>query len=185
LKFIEKQNIMADEKKEKWTNYLALTTVLIAVCATLSTFKGGGYSTRSLMNQSNASDQWAYYQSKSLKSYIFEMQKDNLEMQRNMLTSKSDIAKYDEKIAKYDAKLKQYDADKDEISKKAKAFEAERELSKQHSSAFGIAVIFLQISILLSSIAALIKRKYVWVISLVIGAFGVFYFFDGFFLFLK
>jgi hypothetical protein len=33
---------MAEEKKETWLNYLALTTVILAVCATLSTFKGGG-----------------------------------------------------------------------------------------------------------------------------------------------
>ena len=35
---------MAEEKKEPWLNYLALTTVIFAVCATLSTFKGGGFS---------------------------------------------------------------------------------------------------------------------------------------------
>ncbi len=29
---------MAEEKKEGWLNYLALTTVILAVCATLSTF---------------------------------------------------------------------------------------------------------------------------------------------------
>jgi hypothetical protein len=61
---------MAEEKKEKWLTYMAITTVLIAVAATLSTFKGGGFSTRSLLNQTLASDQWAFYQSKSIKSYI-------------------------------------------------------------------------------------------------------------------
>ena len=45
---------MAEEKKETWLNYLALTTVIFAVCATLSTFKGGGFSTRSVMSQSQA-----------------------------------------------------------------------------------------------------------------------------------
>ena len=40
---------MAEEPKEKWLNYLALTTVILAVCATLSTFKGGSYSTRSVL----------------------------------------------------------------------------------------------------------------------------------------
>jgi Domain of unknown function (DUF4337) len=59
---------MAEEKKEAWLNYLALMTVIFAVCATLSTFKGGGYSTRSVMSQSQASDEWAFYQSKSIKS---------------------------------------------------------------------------------------------------------------------
>lgn len=33
---------MADEAKELWLNKMALATVILAVCATLSTFKGGG-----------------------------------------------------------------------------------------------------------------------------------------------
>ena len=72
---------MSDEKKEPWLNYLALSTVILAVCATLSTFKGGGYSTRSVMSQTQASDQWAFFQSKSIKSYIYEMQRDKLQLE--------------------------------------------------------------------------------------------------------
>jgi hypothetical protein len=49
---------------------------------------------------------------------------------------------------------------------------------------FGIAVIFLQIAILLSSIAALMKKKSVWVVGLIAGACGLIYFANGFFLFL-
>jgi hypothetical protein len=36
---------MTEDKKEAWVNLLALTTIIFAVCATLSTFKGGGFST--------------------------------------------------------------------------------------------------------------------------------------------
>lgn len=180
---------MAEDKKETWTTYLAISTVIIVVCATLSTFKGGGFSTRSLMNQTNASDQWAFYQSKSLKSYIFEMQKDNLELQFE-LVKKSDpsreiLDKYEERINSYTKKINQYELDKEAISLAAKKFEQERDECKLHGSAFGIAVIFLQISILLSSIAALAKKKYVWYLSLLVGVAGVVYFLDGFFLFLK
>ena len=32
---------MAEEQKEPWVNRMALATVVLAVCATLSTFKGG------------------------------------------------------------------------------------------------------------------------------------------------
>jgi hypothetical protein len=180
---------MSEEKKEKWTNYLAITTVLIAVCATLSTFKGGGYSNKSLMSQSKASDQWSFYQSKSLKSYIFEMQKDNIVLQRD-LTDKTKnsfevIKKYDDKIALYSKKIAQYEKEKQGISVDAKKYEAERDDCKLHSSAFGIAVIFLQISILLSSISALTKKEYVWYLSLAVGVVGIFYFFNGFFLFIN
>ena len=40
---------MADDKKEPWMNWLALMTVLLAACATFATFKGGGFSTKSLL----------------------------------------------------------------------------------------------------------------------------------------
>ncbi len=179
---------MTDEKKEKWTNYLAITTVVIAVCATLSTFKGSGYSNKSLMSQTKASDQWAFFQAKSIKGYIFGMQKSNLEMQRDMTaksaTSKDVISVFNERIAGYNKKIEQYETEKAKISADAKGYEAERDNCKLHSTAFGIAVIFLQISILLSSIAALTKKKYVWYLSLVVGIMGIFYFFNGFFLFL-
>ena len=131
----------------------------------------------------------SFYQSKSLKSYIFEMQKDNLELQKEQ-NSKSNvpaevIAKYQEKIDNYTKKLEQYEAEKKEITMQAKKFEAERDMCKLHGSAFGIAVIFLQISILLSSISALAKKKYVWYLSLAVGVVGILYFADGFFLFLN
>ena len=135
---------MAEEKKEKWLNYLALSTVILAVCATLSTFKGGGYSTRSLMNQSKASDQWAFYQSKSMKSYMFDMQADNFELQK--VNAKSDIAlKFQEKIEQYHKKVEQYEKEKAEIKQKAEECEKERDMNKEHANIFGIAVIFLQI----------------------------------------
>ena len=168
---------------------MAISTVIIVVCATLSTFKGGGFSTRSLMNQTMASDQWTFYQSKSLKSYIFEMQRDNLELQneQNSKLKVSDevVAKYQEKINNYNKKLEQYEAEKKEISLQARKYETERDMCKLHGSAFGIAVIFLQISILLSSISALARKKYVWFLSLAVGLVGILYFADGFFLFLN
>ncbi len=180
---------MAEDKKQTWTTYMAISTVIIVVCATLSTFKGGGFSTRSLMNQTMASDQWTFYQSKSLKSYIFEMQRDNLELQneQNSKLKVSDevVAKYQEKINNYNKKLEQYEAEKKEISLQARKYETERDMCKLHGSAFGIAVIFLQISILLSSISALARKKYVWFLSLAVGLVGILYFADGFFLFLN
>jgi len=176
------------EEKEKWMTYMAISTVIIVVCATLSTFKGGGYSNKALMNQTSASDQWAFYQSKSLKGYVFQMQKDNLELQQEMIAKANPkdeiLSKYKDKIADSAKKLQQYETDKADITAQAKKFEADRDECKLHGSAFGIAVIFLQISILLSSISALAKRKYVWFLSLAVGVVGIFYFIDGFLLFI-
>jgi hypothetical protein len=175
---------MAEEKtvKEKWTNYLALSTVLIAVCATLSTFKGGGFSTKSLMNQTQAANQWSYFQSKSIKGYIFESHKSDLEFQKSLLAQSETekAAKYDEMIQDLQKKVDKYEKEKTEIKAAAEEFEKVRDDCKLHSASFGIAVIFLQVAILLSSIAALMKRKPLWYLSLVVGIVGIVYFLNGF-----
>jgi hypothetical protein len=178
---------MAEEKKERWLTYMAITTILIAVAATLSTFKGGGFSTKSLLNQTLASDQWAFFQSKSIKIYILDMRRENLEIQVASLEKQKGndtlIKKYNGMVADYTQKVKTYESEKEAISKEAKSYENVRNESKTHSGKFGIAVIFLQISILLSSIATLSKKRFVWICGLVLGLIGIFYFIDGFFLF--
>ncbi len=180
---------MAEEKKEKWMNYLALSTVIFAVCATLSTFKGGGYGSKALLNQSNASDQWAFFQAKSIKSSLASNQKENLELQKEILSidshSKDNGSKYDARIAKYEQDIKRYDEEKTAIKAKAEAFEKDRNVCQEHGGQFGLAVIFLQVTILLSSIAGLLKKKPVWYLSLGIGFVGLIFFMDGFWLFLK
>ncbi len=175
---------MAEEKKDPWLNYLALTTVVFAVCATLSTLKGGGFSTRAVMSQSQASDQWSYYQAKSIKGYLYELQKEKLELDAKTLKGGALKADVEKRIAGYGEKIKRYDDEKKEIMKKAEDLEKQRNESQKHSGAFGMAAMFLQIAILLSSIAALMKQKYFWFIGIGAGCAGLVYFFNGFFLFM-
>jgi DNA repair ATPase RecN len=177
---------MAEEPKEKWLNYLALTTVILAVCATLSTFKGAGYSTRAVLSQTQAANQWAYYQAKSIKSYLYEIQKEALELgykKDKTKTTRVLADEYEKKIELYARKLKKYDEEKAVISKEAKTLESVRDDAQKHAQIFGMAVIFLQIAILLSSIAALMKKKPVWVIGMSAGVVGLIYFVNGFLLF--
>lgn len=178
---------MAEEKKESWLNYLALTTVILAVCATLSTFKGGGFSTRSVMSQSQASDQWAYFQAKGIKAYMYQMQAEKMEMELLGLprtTSKEVLTTYKDKVAEYKKRVEKYEKEKAEIEATAKKLESVRDESQLHSKAFGVAVIYLQIAILLSSIAGLLKKKMVWYGGLATGVVGLVYFADGFLVFM-
>ena len=177
---------MSEEKKEPWLNYLALTTVILAVCATLATFKAGGHSSRSVLSQSQASDQWAYYQAKSVKLNLYEMNRAQLELERKALSptaSREVTAAYDAAIADSGKRAAKYEQEKSEIQDKARKLEQIRDNAQKHGGFFGIAVIFLQIAILLSSISALLKMKKVWLLGLGVGLFGVVYFLNGFFLF--
>jgi hypothetical protein len=179
---------MAEEvKKEAWLNYLALTTVIFAVCATLSTFKGGGFSTRSVISQAQASDEWAYFQSKSIKSYIYQVQAEKLELDLMALqptASRKLTSIYTDKISDYKKKIEKYEKEKSEVQAKAKQLEGGRDEAQIHSKAFGMAVIYLQIAILLSSIAGLLKKKAVWFGGTIAGLVGLVYFADGFLVFL-
>jgi hypothetical protein len=178
---------MAEDKKEPWLNYLALTTVFFAVCATLSTLKGGGFSTRSVMSQAQASDQWAYFQSKSIKGYVYELQREKFEMdlKAGKGMSRALAADYEKRITGYKEKIERYEKEKEEIKKKAEELEKRRDEAQIHSGAFGMAAMFLQIAILLSSIAALMKKKLFWFIGMAGGCVGLVYFFNGFLLFMK
>jgi hypothetical protein len=177
---------MSDETKAPWLSYLALTTVVVAVCATLATFKGGGYSTRQMLSQAKASDQWAYYQAKSTKADLYALAKANAELEQQALpaaTAKAVAQAYATRTGEYAAKVAKYEQEKGQIQAEARRLEQARDDAQKHGYFFGIAVIFLQISILLSSIAALLNQKHVWYLGLAVGAGGIFYFLNGFLLF--
>ena len=176
---------MADEKKEPWLNWLALTTVILAVCATLSTFKGGSYSTRSVLSQTKAANQWAYYQAKSIKGYLYEIQKEELELGQQSGAARQPAAVralVERRLAGCREKLARYEREKTGIQAEAKRFEAMRDDATAHSQTFGMAVIYLQVAILLSSVAALLRKKPLWLLGLASGSIGLWYFANGFFL---
>ena len=72
---------MAEEQKEKWQGWLALSMAIVAVMAALTTLYMGKYSSRTIMAQGQESDQWAFYQAKSIKQHSFEMSIKALELQ--------------------------------------------------------------------------------------------------------
>ena len=177
---------MTEEKKEKWLSWLALTTVVFAVGATLATFKGGSYSTRALLSQTQASDQWAFFQAKSIKGNLYALQKEQLELQLGVLgpAAPADVrAVYEGRIAASSQRIQKYEQEQAQIKAAAESLEMNRDACKRHQSAFGIAVIYLQVTILLSSVSALMKKRPLWYAAMVLGVLGLIQFANGFLLF--
>lgn len=176
-----------DQPREQWLNYLALTTVILAVSATLATFSIGKASTRSLRHEIKAADQWNYYQAKKIRGYMLEVQKENLETVLEVIgdsLSAQVLEKIQKQIAAYAGKMKKWEQDRDTIETDARAAEQLRDVAQRHSEAFGLSVVFLQIGILLSAVAALMKMKSVWIVGTIVGVVGMVYFANGFYLFL-
>jgi hypothetical protein len=125
---------------------------------------------------------------KEHQGYIYDLQREKLELELKTLKAggvRSASGEYEKKITAYKEKVERYEKEKEEIKQKAEDLEKKRDAAQRHSAAFGMATMFLQIAILLSSIAALMKQKYFWFLGIAGGCIGLLYFFNGFFLFMN
>ncbi len=166
------------EKRERWTKYVSLSMVLVAVLAAFATMRGGGFSTRSLkeMNeatfaQSQASDQWSFFEAKSIKENLYE-----IELERLHSASPPDAAG----LAKIKAKVDKYDKDKADIAASARKFETVRDRARQnatgaaeHSKEMGLAITVFQIAIALGAMCLIVKKKPLWIGSMILAALAV------------
>ncbi len=166
---------------ERWTQWVALTTTILAVCAAISALKGGGYSTRVQLSTTQEVNKWSYFQSKSIKQHAVELHRDQLDLARLEARTPEAQRLLQERIARAQAELARYDQEKSQI--KAEAIQKDEGELKRHAGAFGIAVMLLQIAIMLSSVAALLKRPPMWVVGLLFGVVGLAYMANGFLLF--
>src|SRR5512146_2492909 len=67
--------------KERWTQLVALTTTVLAVCAAISSLKGGGYATRVQVATTRENDKWSQYQAKSIKQNLYQVEQTLLGVQ--------------------------------------------------------------------------------------------------------
>lgn len=121
-----------------------------------------------------AFNHWSNYQAKTIKKTTLETELYTIEIELAKLKD-TDNALKTELLAKkaiYEQEIAQYK--QEEITLTAKAQEAEQRhlLTKEISTNFGNALIFLQIGILLSSLTTLSKIKYYWYIGSISGIIG-------------
>jgi len=175
---------MADQK-EKWQGWLALSTAIMAVLAALTTLYMGKFSSRAILAQGQESDQWAYYQAKSIKGHTFEVNKQTLELQFLTMKELSPevAAEYRKTLNKYGEEIKRYEMEKKEIKDKAEGIAKTKLKAQDMGGNFAYSLIFLQIALMLSSIASLTKRHYLWFIALACNVGWLFFFLDAWMLF--
>ena len=161
---------------------IALTTAVLAALAAVASLRAGGTVNEALVLkneattlQAQASDQWAYYQAKGIKSAVAQSSAEVLR--------KLDPAR----VAAFEDEAKRYTAQQDSISRQARALENRRDertreadaLLQQHE-VYAASVALLQIAIALGAIAALTRSKLVWLGSIGVGAIGAVLFAIGF-----
>ena len=68
-------------KSDAWVGGVALSTAVVAVFAAITTLYVGKFSSRAVLSKAEESNQWAYFQAKSIKGHAYEIQRDRIEME--------------------------------------------------------------------------------------------------------
>lgn len=173
------------DQKDTWQGRVALSTAIMAVLAALTTLYMGKYSSRAIMAQGQESDQWAHYQAKSIKEHAYEISRRQLELQLQDRPGAAGQAAeaYRETIDRYAAEIQRYEKERAEIKARAEEIARRKLTAQEMGGNFGYALIFLQISLMLSSISSLTKRKYLWYGALASTIGWLFFFADAWLLF--
>lgn len=159
-----------EEEVEGWLSYISLSTAIIAIVTALVGLYESQITSKTILTkneavlyQSQASDQWNYFQAKSVKAHIYTV---NAEI-------------YPEKAEDFKKKVAVYKKEQEEIKAEAERIEGLKELRNEQSDHYyhihhilSFAITFLQISIALASISALTRNKKFWLGSLVLSSIG-------------
>lgn len=170
------------EKREAWTKYVSLSIVIIAVIAAIAAQWGGKYSSRVLTqlndatyNQSLASDQWAFYQAKSIKLNSYEIAQNQLA--HSASAAEAGTAKL---IEDYKQKVTTYRKEQEDIKTKAKELEAKRDAARDNASfasrkggKMGLAISFFSVAVALASICTVTKKKPLWFVALIFAGIAI------------
>lgn len=163
-----KQLMKKLERKEKWSLYVALSTALMAVFAAVCGLIAGHHANEAVIEQIKSSDQWSFYQSKTIKSDITASTVKIISQFSSKPADSVDIKK-----------IQRYEKDKVELKKSA---EESQKLSEVHMTKHNIlarGVTLFQIAIAMAAIAILTKRKLLWSISMLLALAGLVFLIQG------
>ena len=210
----------ADDSGMRLLRTVSLTTAVLAVFASIAALKGGAYINEALLKegkalilkneelraineasieQTRATNQWSYYQSKGQKQMLTELQRDLIASLGSGRAGDSAAAleALDQKSARYKAEQAniKIQAESNEaaakihleragdFNRKATVIEAGVPGDTHRHHQFAYAVALLQVAIALNAIAALARSKPMWIGSVGVGALGILFFTNGFLLF--
>jgi hypothetical protein len=161
---------MAEMFQEKWMKGVAVTTTCLAVMTAIAASRGTACSSKTQLLTSVEGSKWAYYQAKSIKQNLAESQKNAFEVEMLGAANPEQKAVFENKLQTVTKDISRYDQEKNEIKKEAEKVGIENGLLNVKGSRFSGAVVFFQIGIMLSSVAALLKRKSLWIAGCGFGA---------------
>jgi Domain of unknown function (DUF4337) len=159
----------AEHSRERWPLGVALSSALLAGLAAVASLMAGHHSNEAMMSQIESSDQWSYYQSKSIKETAMTSKTELLDA-----LGKAVPPTDKEKVA-------QYEREKEEIRKKAEDLEKEAQTHLRTHEVLASSVTMFQIAIAVGAISVLMRSRAFWLVSLILGVAGIVFLCQSFF----
>ena len=156
---------------------VSVTVAILAVLVAGVTLLGHRAHTEELLLQTQAADEWAYYQAKNIRRHEMEAFADVLDALAPPGDGKAQAVRQ-----KYLNEVKRYDSDKGDIGEKAQELEKERDLTGRRADRFDGGEALLEVGLVICSITLLTKRRLFWFGGMLIGAAGVTLAVTGFFI---
>lgn len=171
-----------DHKKNALTRNVAIISSILALTAAFTALQTEAAHSHALvakneaiLEQAKASDQWAYFQAKSIKL--------ELKTISSMVSSNKAVTEENQR------KIEEYKKEKDEIQEVARRAEERRDHHNKESThflhvhhRFASALTLIQVGIVLSTICLVVQRRSVLYLGVGIGLVGVGYMVGGFIL---
>jgi hypothetical protein len=157
----------AEEQPVRWIGQAALSAAVVAVAAAIASLLAGHNANEAMLEQMQATDQWAFYQAKGIKAAVLETRFELLDAM-----GKPPAASERQKLAAYDAQQHGIEEQGHELERS----------SQRHMQRHGVlarAVTIFQISIAMAAIAVLVRRRQLWFVSLAFGAAGAWFLVHG------
>jgi Domain of unknown function (DUF4337) len=167
----------AVREEYKYTLPVSLTMSILAVLVAVATLLGHRAHTEELLVQSQAIDQWAYYQAKNSRMHETQGFAD-------LLTALAPSERRETAALrdKYLKEVERYQGDKDDISEKAKELEKERDVIRHRADLFDAGETLLDMGLVICSITMLTRRRAFWFGGMLLGGLGVLIALAGFLL---
>jgi hypothetical protein len=154
---------------------IALTTALFAALAAIAALRAGGtvnealvLKTEATRLQAEASDEWAAYQAKGIKSAIQQASESAWVAQGK--PPPASFAEERQRYAQEQAELQEVARTK-ERERDEKSREADELLHHHHRFADSVAL--FQVAIALGAVAALARYRLIWILSMLLGISGL------------
>jgi len=135
--------------RDRFDKLVAANMAIVAALLAIVSVLGQHYNTEELLKQQESSDQWAYYQAKGIRLYVAQSTQDLMASAR---TETKSFPRYQQDAARYAR-------EQSSIQEKARELERERDASGKRARQLHLGEVFLEVAIVLLSLAILTKSR--------------------------